>query len=146
MPFTAFHRKMAAAHRKLKLKPGDIYEDCAYHPVLCLGVDYTKDEIWGVSLVDGTYPRSCSLIHCGVRKLTPRQAWEIKLRGPVLEAGIAPFSTAKQWWSESGGANEWRVGMVGPRKQKPARSVQIRQVAPTDSLKKRRTKVNPNDA
>jgi hypothetical protein len=120
MPFTAFHKKMAAAHRKLKLKPGDIYEDCAFHPVLCLGVDYTKDEVWGVSLVDGTHPSSCSLIHCGIRRLTPRQAWEIKMRGPRQENGLTPISRDKQWWSEGSAKDQSRVRLVGPRRPPPS--------------------------
>ena len=60
--------------------PGDIYEDCADHPCLCIGIDVDDDNIWGISLIDGSYPRSCSLDHCGVRKLTVEQAWEIKQR------------------------------------------------------------------
>ena len=125
MPSTAFHKKMAAAYRKLKLKPGDIYEDCAYHPVLCLGVDYTKDEIWGVSLVDGTHPRSCGLVHCGVRRLTPKQAWQIKMRGPLLDPGITPLSKDKQWWSEGSAKNEWKVRLVGPRRHAPAKPAEV---------------------
>jgi len=60
--------------------PGDIYEDCAQHPCLCVGVvdnDY-EEGIWGISLIDGSYPRSCSLYHCGVRKITVDEAWEMK--------------------------------------------------------------------
>lgn len=52
---------------RARIKPGDIYEDCAYHPVLCLHND--GDAVRGVSLIDGTWPRSCSLDHCGVVKL-----------------------------------------------------------------------------
>ena len=109
---------MAAAHRKLKLKPGDIYEDCTYHPVLCLGVDYTKDEIWGVSLVDGTQPRACSLIHCGIRRITPKQAWDIKMRGPLLEAERASIGKDNQWWSAATTKDQTKVKLVGPRKQR----------------------------
>ncbi|BCA57807.1 hypothetical protein HMP06_0576 [Sphingomonas sp. HMP6] len=60
--------------------PGEIYEDCAYHPCLCVSVDQDGDEIWGISLIDGSHPRACSLRHCGVIKLTVDQAWHIKLR------------------------------------------------------------------
>lgn len=58
--------------------PGDIYEDCAEHPCLCIGVSEEDDEIWGISLIDGSYPRACSLAHCGVEKLTPQEAWDRK--------------------------------------------------------------------
>jgi hypothetical protein len=60
--------------------PGDLYEDCAQHPCLCVGVNVANDEIWGISLIDGSCPRSCSLAHCGVRKLGVGEAWEIKQR------------------------------------------------------------------
>lgn len=62
--------------------PGELYEDCSYHPCLCVGVDYEEGEdgIWGISLIDGSYPRCCSIFHCGVRKLSVEEAWEIKQR------------------------------------------------------------------
>jgi hypothetical protein len=49
------------------IAPGDIYEDCSYHPVLCTSRD--GDEVQGISLIDGSRPRACSLTHCGVVKL-----------------------------------------------------------------------------
>lgn len=51
-----------------EIRPGDIYEDCSFHPVLCTYVD--GDEIGGVSLIDATAPRACSLGHCAVIKLS----------------------------------------------------------------------------
>lgn len=58
-------------HRKdERLVIGDIYEDCAYHPVLCTSVDYDEDLIEGISLIDGSEPRGCSLTHCGVVRLS----------------------------------------------------------------------------
>jgi hypothetical protein len=60
------------------IAPGDIYEDCAYHPVLCTYISYADDEVMGISLVDGTAPRSCSLRHCGVRKLSLAEAVEMR--------------------------------------------------------------------
>ncbi|MDX2087354.1 MAG: hypothetical protein SFX73_05870 [Kofleriaceae bacterium] len=55
---------------------GDIYEDCAFHPVRCEGVEDEDGDVavWGVSMIDGTRPRSCSLSHCGVIKLTEDEA------------------------------------------------------------------------
>jgi hypothetical protein len=82
-PFQAkFDEEMRRAREQLGLAVGDIYEDCACHPVLCVSVDYETDEIFGVSLIDGTYPRSCSLRRCGVRKLSVEEAWEIRRKGP----------------------------------------------------------------
>jgi hypothetical protein len=60
-------------------RPGDIYEDCAHHPCLCVEVDEAQDDIWGISLIDGSQPRSCSLRHCGIRKLNVAEAWAIKM-------------------------------------------------------------------
>ncbi len=48
--------------------PGDLYEDCGFHPVLCIYRD--GDEVGGISLIDGSQPRACSIARCGVRKLT----------------------------------------------------------------------------
>jgi hypothetical protein len=62
-----------------KIEIGDIYEDSAMHPCLTVGVDYEDDEIWGISLIDGSQPRSCSLTFSGVRKLTVDEAWNIKI-------------------------------------------------------------------
>jgi hypothetical protein len=59
---------------------GDFYEDCAYHPCLCT---YSNgDDIEGISLVDGSIPRSCSLKHCGIKKLTTEEAIRWRLKGP----------------------------------------------------------------
>jgi hypothetical protein len=56
------------------VKVGDIYEDCAYHPVVCEEVEDEGENVSGVSLLDGSRPRSCSLQHCGVRLLTKEEA------------------------------------------------------------------------
>ena len=55
-PFQAeFEKQMRRAREQLALEVGDIYEDCAYHPVLCVSVDYEQDDVSGISLLDGTY-------------------------------------------------------------------------------------------
>jgi hypothetical protein len=123
-----FDKNMQRAHRLLRLKVGDIYESCSYHPVLCLGVDYKQDEIWGVSLIDGTHPCSCSLVHCGVRKLTPKQAWEIKMRGPTDPEDRKRISVGGRWWNVNTEKNTYVVRTVGPRRDR----------SPNKPLKKRR--------
>ncbi|MEV5768009.1 hypothetical protein AB0L34_26015 [Micromonospora sp. NPDC052213] len=50
------------------IKPGEIYEDCHFHPVLCLYND--GDQIHGISLIDASSPRACSIGFCAVIKLT----------------------------------------------------------------------------
>lgn len=61
----------------VEFKVGDIYEDCAYHPVVCGEIDTEEDYICGTSMVDGSGPRNCSLRHCGIRKLTKEEADEL---------------------------------------------------------------------
>lgn len=56
---------------------GDLYEDASFHPCLCMGID--DGFVWGVSLIDGSHPRSCDLMMSGIRKLTPAEAWSIKM-------------------------------------------------------------------
>lgn len=114
-----FDKKMIKAERRLRLKVGDIYESCSYHPVFCLGVDYKGDEIWGISLIDGTYPRACSLVHCGVRKLTPKQAWEIRTCGPDDLDARRKIPLDRRWWNKNTEKNgqEWPVRYVGPRRE-----------------------------
>ena len=93
-----FHADMSRLKAELQLAPGDLYEDCSFHPVVCFTVDYDLDEISGVSLIDGSYPRWCSLRGCGIRKLTVDEAWQIKLRGPDSEEDMARISADRRWW------------------------------------------------
>lgn len=37
---------------------GGLYEDCAYHPCLCIKVDEAGRDVTGISLIDGSLPRS----------------------------------------------------------------------------------------
>src|SRR5688572_5289037 len=68
------------------LAPGDYYEDCSYHPCLCMEVDICDEGrdamISGVSLVDGTFPRGCSFVGCWPRKLSFEEAMRWKFLGP----------------------------------------------------------------
>ena len=57
---------------------GLLYEDCAYHPVLCTGYSPQEADLQGISLIDGSSPRSCSIEHCGPVPLTLPQAVWIK--------------------------------------------------------------------
>jgi hypothetical protein len=80
------------------IAPGDYYEDCSYHPCLCITVDEDGDGLTGISLVDGSYPRSCSFRHCGVRKLTLSEVVLWKQHGPQqLPEPWKPLPD-KQWW------------------------------------------------
>jgi hypothetical protein len=57
-----------AADQPEDIRPGDIYEDCAFHPVLCTHND--GEVVMGISLIDASSPRTCDLKHCGVIKLS----------------------------------------------------------------------------
>lgn len=59
----------------MKIKVGDIYEDCAYHPVKC--TNSKGDDIEGISMVDGSSPRSCSIKNCGIIKLSEEEAIDL---------------------------------------------------------------------
>jgi hypothetical protein len=62
------------------IQAGEIYEDAFFHPCLCLGV--VDGQAWGISLIDGTYPRHADLRVSGTPKLTLEEAWEWRTRGP----------------------------------------------------------------
>lgn len=95
------------ACKTLGINVGDVFEDCSFHPVLCLGVDDREGDLWGISLIDGSYPRSCSFIHCGVRKLTLEEAWSIKMNGPSTEANAALIDPDRRWWSRPPRKDAW---------------------------------------
>jgi hypothetical protein len=79
-------------------RPGDYYEDCLLHPCLCVSVDDDGDGVSGISLVDGSGPRSCSVKLCGIRKLTLEEAVLWKANGPQrLSEPWVPLPD-KQWW------------------------------------------------
>ncbi len=61
---------------KNKIRVGDIYLDCDNHPVFC--TESLGDDVAGISLIDASRPRSCSIMHCAVTKLKPRKAAEIR--------------------------------------------------------------------
>lgn len=79
-----------------EFKPGDIYEDCAFHPCLC--TRFEEYNIEGISLIDGSMPRSCDIDHCGVRKLTLEEALRIKANGPLDPADRKLIPADKKWW------------------------------------------------
>jgi hypothetical protein len=81
----------------LVIAPGEIYEDCAFHPCLCMGSG--NGEVWGISLIDGSQPRSCDLGVCGVRILTPEEAWNIKCHGPADADVRADYPKDRRWWA-----------------------------------------------
>lgn len=66
------------------VQPGDLFEDCRFHPCLCYDISDDGTHIFGISLIDGS-TWQCSVSGCGVRKLTPAEAWRWKSEGPAME-------------------------------------------------------------
>ncbi len=77
------------------VKPNDIYVDSSLHPCLCLGVE-SDGAVWGISLVDGSYPRTVSPRHELVRKLTLEEAWVWRRKGP--QDCLHSIPSDEQWW------------------------------------------------
>lgn len=62
----------------LDIAPGDFYEDCRYHPMICLEANWDDDEhtdatLTGVSLITGQVG-CCALYGCDAAKLSPQEA------------------------------------------------------------------------
>ena len=79
-----------------QFQPGDYYEDCVFHPCVCIRVDPEDDELLGISLVDGSFPRGCCFRHCGVRKLTLAEALHWRFFGPADQT----VPDDKRWWHD----------------------------------------------
>ena len=79
------------------LKPGDLYEDSLKHPCLC--VNRTGTEVSGISLIDGSYPRSDDMNHTTLRRLTVEEAWHWRRQGP-RDRELSP---QQQWWEKKPG-------------------------------------------
>lgn len=63
------------------IKKGDFYMDCACHPCLCTKAD--GYDVEGISLVDGSKPRFCSVKSCRPRRITALGAIRIRMHGPT---------------------------------------------------------------
>jgi hypothetical protein len=78
-----------------ELVPGDLFEDCRYHPCLCIEGGSADDPsgVYGISLVDGS-PCGCSISHCGLRKLTVEEVVRWKYQGPA----DVEVPAGHRWW------------------------------------------------
>ena len=79
-----------------EIHPGEFYEDCAYHPCLCVRTGMGMLE--GISLVDGSFPRNCGVPQCGVRKLTFEEAVSWKLFGPPDVPPEIEMTDDQKYW------------------------------------------------
>lgn len=76
-----------------QIEIGDFYEDAFFHPCLCMGKDETM--VWGISLVDGSYPRTVDFGMTDVLILTAEEAIRWKFKGPDDKSRI---SENAKWW------------------------------------------------
>ncbi|MEV7340625.1 hypothetical protein [Streptomyces sp. NPDC093544] len=61
------------------IRVGDIYEDCSFHPVLCTEIDNDGGVVLsGISLIDGTFPRSCDAQFCAPIRIQVEDVMAIK--------------------------------------------------------------------
>ncbi|WP_406303897.1 hypothetical protein OHA61_18105 [Streptomyces sp. NBC_00885] len=61
------------------IRVGDVYEDCSYHPVLCTEIDDDGGVVLsGISLIDGSFPRSCDGRHCAPIRIPVEDVMAIK--------------------------------------------------------------------
>jgi hypothetical protein len=79
-----------------ELSVGDFYEDCAYHPCLCIGT--SMGTVDGISLVDGSFPRNCGVPQCDVRKLTLEEAIQWRLFGPPDVPPEIEMTDEQKYW------------------------------------------------
>jgi len=81
-----------------QLLPGEIYEDCRFHPCVCITVD--DNILTGISLIDGSYPHNCKIGRCKIRKLSLQEAMEWKKGGPqqLEEFGLSQKNFVGGWW------------------------------------------------
>lgn len=73
------HHKLSGAilmMKRKRIRVGDIFESCDYHPLRCTYVNYYADDIRGVSLISGK-EGCCSIWHCGVYRLTNERAQQL---------------------------------------------------------------------
>lgn len=87
-------------HSPKDILPGEIYEDTFFHPCVCIEVN--GYEIWGVSLIDGSYPRTTDIPNSLPRKLSVQEAWKWKIEGPLdLEELGVTLEEKQKWWKKT---------------------------------------------
>lgn len=92
------------------IEPGEFYEDSFYHPCVCVGIK--NGIVWGISLIDGTFPRQERIDMTDVRKLTLAEVWRWKLQGPD---DVGEIKSEFRWWDKTkhhASERNWTVGRV----------------------------------
>jgi hypothetical protein len=78
------------------IEPGQLYLDRKYHPCVC--IETSKFHVWGVSLVDGSMPRTCDSREGEILNLSAQEAYLLRTAGPQA-IGLPNLVPADQaWW------------------------------------------------
>lgn len=100
--------------RRHRIRYGEVYEDCSYHPCVCFEADragwpsgwrrwlgLTMDiDVKGVSLLDSS-ERSCSARHCAPVRLTDSEVLDIMQNYHHYQEITGRGEWAPPWWSRS---------------------------------------------
>ena len=121
-----FRRKEYLALLERSLEPGAFYEDCRYHPMVCVGFNKRTDMLMGISLIDGKLGQ-CSYKHCGVRLLTPAEAMRNRIYGLTPRAVEADKKFRKKWVPKK----DWKK-YLKERKRKQEQGIFFPEANPDD--------------
>ena len=86
----------ANQNKRRKIFPGDFYEDCRYHPMVCLEND--AGSLTGISLIDGSM-QCCDEWACA-KAITLEEAVKHKLLGPFGKTSkyYKDWEDKQKWW------------------------------------------------
>ncbi len=96
MRWMAFPRELRRSRALPDFEMGDIYLDCAYHPVIATEAVRFRTaqpgcwdaDLAGVSMIDGSGPRSCSVFHCAPQKISLELALLITIHWEEFNAAL----------------------------------------------------------
>lgn len=83
-----------------RIRVGDIYMDCFYHPCVTTEASILNDDICGISLINGTGPRNCSFRHCCVTKMNIPLAMELRKNWDLFNAPVIKYMVKMGWWKK----------------------------------------------
>jgi hypothetical protein len=82
--------------RRVAIEPGQLYMDRKYHPCVC--IEASKFHVWGVSLVDGSTPRTCDSRDGTILNLSAQEAYLLRTAGPHAIGIPNPIPDDQAWW------------------------------------------------
>lgn len=93
-----------------RIRVGDMYMDCSYHPCIAAYASLKNDSFEGISIIDGSGPRSCSFRHCGITKITIEKAMFVRNNWEEFISPTKEFMVKNGWWNNhslSCGTKNW---------------------------------------